>query len=204
MKKTQVNDEISSQNSQLNIQDGEIEQWLDQWSNGDASVENKLIKALYPHIHTMAHFQLKSGSANAMQTTEIVNEAFIKLNDQKTVKWENKTHFLAITAKVIRAVIIDHYRAEYSQKRGGHEQHLTLERIEDFIKEPTTHDMNWLELDKLLSELNQIDSEAAQVVEYKVFGGMTIPEMAEALRVSESTVSRNWQFAKSWMLIQLT
>ena len=187
----------------LNIADKEIEQLLTQWSNGDLTVENKLIKALYPHIHKMAHFQLKSDATNSMQTTEIVNEAFIKLNDKKTIKWKNKTHFLAITAKVIRAVISDHYRAEYSQKRGGSEQHLTLDRVKEFIEEPTTQDMNWLELDQLLSELNQIDPEAAQVVEYKVFGGMTIPEMSETLNVSESTVSRNWQFAKSWMLVQL-
>ncbi len=189
--------------SQPNHTDNEIDQWLNQWSNGDESVENKLIQALYPHIHKMAHYQLKTDSASALQTTEIVSEAFIKLNDQKSVKWENKTHFLAITAKVIRAVIIDHYRAEYSQKRGGHEQHLTLERIKEFIEEPSTQDMNWLELDQLLSELNTIDPEAAQVVEYKIFGGMTIPEMAETLGVSESSVSRNWQFAKSWMLVQL-
>lgn len=185
------------------IPDDEIEQLLTQWSNGDVAVENKLIKSLYPHIHQIAHFQLKSDAANAMQTTEIVNEAFIKLNDQKAVYWESKTHFLAIAAKVIRAVIIDHYRAEYSQKRGGDENQLTLDRVREFIEEPTTQDMNWLELDQLLSELNQIDPEAAQVVEYKVFGGMTIPEMAESMGVSESTVSRNWQFAKSWMLLQL-
>ena len=186
-----------------NHTENEIDQWLNQWSNGDQSVENKLIQALYPHIHKMAHFQLKADNASALQTTEIVSEAFIKLNDQKSVKWENKIHFLAITAKVIRAVIIDHYRAEYSQKRGGHEQHLTLERVKEFIEEPTTQDMNWLELDQLLSELNNIDPEAAQVVEYKIFGGMTISEMAETLGVSESTISRNWQFAKSWMLVQL-
>ncbi len=202
MKNTTTNDKTRPLNLS-NTPDSEVEQLLNQWSNGDQSVENKLIQALYPHIHKMAHFQLKADNASALQTTEIVSEAFIKLNDQKSVKWENKIHFLAITAKVIRAVIIDHYRAEYSQKRGGHEQHLTLERVKEFIEEPTTQDMNWLELDQLLSELNNIDPEAAQVVEYKIFGGMTISEMAETLGVSESTISRNWQFAKSWMLVQL-
>ena len=185
------------------LPDDEINVLLNQWSTGNELIENKLIESLYPHIHRLAHFQLKSDSASALQTTEVVNEAFIKLNDQKSVDWKNKSHFLAIASKVIRRVIIDHYRAEYSQKRGGQDLHLTLDRIKEFIAEPNSQEMNWVELDDLISELNQIDNEAAQVVEYKIFGGMTIPEMAETMDVSESTISRNWQFAKSWMLLQL-
>ncbi len=180
----------------------EIDDMLQAWSGGDEAVENQLIQLLYPHIHRIAHFQIKSSAASALQTTELVNEAFIRISDQKSVNWQNKDHFLAIAAKVIRRVIVDHYRSELSQKRGGLEQHVTLDRIKEFIANPSDSAMNWLELDEVLLELSQIDDEAAKVVEYKIFGGMTIPEMANVMGVSESTISRNWQFARSWLLMQ--
>lgn len=180
----------------------QIDGLLQAWCDGDALVENQLIELLYPHIHRIAHFQIKSSSASALQTTELVNEAFIRISDQKSVSWQNKEHFLAIAARVIRRVIVDHYRAELSQKRGGLEQHVTLEKVQDLIENAQANELNWLELDALLLSLSDIDQEAAQVVEYKVFGGMTIPEMAHVLKVSESTISRNWQFARSWLLMQ--
>jgi len=182
---------------------GQIDEMLSRWSSGESEIEERLIELLYPHIHKIAHFQIKSKAAAALQTTEIVSEAFIRLSDQKTVDWKNKKHFLAIAAKVIRRVIVDHYRTEISQRRGGQEQHLTLERMQDFIEDPANVQFDWLELNELLDKLNEIDTDAAQVVEYKVFGGLTIPEMAETMAVSKSTISRNWQFAKSWLLLKL-
>ncbi len=180
----------------------EIDDMLHAWSQGDEKVENQLIQLLYPHIHRIAHFQIKSNSASALQTTELVNEAFIRISDQKSVNWQNKDHFLAIAAKVIRRVVVDHYRSELSQKRGGLEQHITLEKVTDLIESPNANEFNWVELDELLLDLSKVDEEASKVVEYKIFGGMTIPEMARVLDVSESTVSRNWQFARSWLLMQ--
>ena len=180
----------------------DIDYLLSEWSNGDKAQESRLINLLYPHIHRIAHFQIKSNSASALQTTELVSEAFIRISDQKSVNWQNKDHFLAIASKVIRRVIVDHYRAELSQKRGGSEQHITLDKVKEFIENPGASELNWLELDEMLQQLNQLDPVAALVVEYKVFGGMTIAEMATVMQVSESTVSRNWQFARSWLLMQ--
>ncbi|MFC3192677.1 ECF-type sigma factor [Marinicella sediminis] len=188
--------------NQSRIPQEEITLLLDQWSHGDRAVENKLIESLYPYIHKLAHFQLKSKSASALQTTEVVNEAFIKLNHHKALDWKNKSQFLAIAAKVIRSVIIDQYRAEHSHKRGGEHQHLTLDRIQEFIEEPDQQNVNWIELDDLITQLSAIDEDAASVVEYKIFGGLTIPEMAAVMEVSESTISRNWQFARTWILMQ--
>jgi RNA polymerase sigma-70 factor (ECF subfamily) len=188
--------------SQSQIPDENITLLLDQWAQGDRVVENKLIETLYPYIHKLAHFQLKSKSASALQTTEVVNEAFIKLNNHKALDWKNKNQFLAIAAKVIRSVIIDQYRAENSHKRGGEHHHLTLDRIQEIIEEPDQAQINWLELDDLITQLSEIDEAAASVVEYKIFGGLTIPEMASVMAVSESTISRNWQFAKTWILMQ--
>lgn len=180
----------------------EIDGLLQAWSKGNPQIENQLIDLLYPHIHRIAHFQIKSNSASSLQTTELVNEAFIRIYDQKTVSWKNKDHFLAIASRVIRRVVVDRYRAELSQKRGGLEQHVTLDRVKELIENPSSTEMNWVELDELLLELAKIDAEAAKVVEYKIFGGMTIPEMSHVMGVSDSTVSRNWQFARSWLLMQ--
>jgi len=181
----------------------EIDCLLKEWSTGNKEVENQLIELLYPEIHRIAHFQIKSKSAQALQTTELVNEAFIKLKSQKTVDWQNKNHFLAIASKVIRRVIVDQYRAEYSQKRGGAEQHITLDSASSFMHNSEHNEFDWLELNGLINALNDVDPRAAQVVEYKVFGGMTIPEMAAAMSVSEPTISRNWKFAKTWLLCHL-
>jgi len=188
--------------SELNPDSQQIDGLLQAWSSGDQQVEGQLIEMLYPHIHRIAHFQIKSKSASALQTTELVNEAFIRISDQKSVEWQNKDHFLAIASRVIRRVIVDHYRAELSQKRGGLQPHVTLEKVQDLIENAQANELNWLELDAMLTELQGIDEEAARVVEYKVFGGMTIPEMAHVMGVSESTISRNWQFARSWLLMQ--
>ena len=173
---------------------------LNEWSLGNESVENQLIELLYPEIHRIAHFQVKSQSAHALQTTELVNEAFIKLKSQKSVDWQNKNHFLAIASKVIRRVVVDQYRSEYSQKRGGAEQHITLDSASSFMPNIEPSQFDWLELSDLIDALKDVDARAAEVVEYKVFGGMTIPEMAAAMSVSEPTVSRNWKFAKTWLL----
>lgn len=180
----------------------EINLLLNKWSKGNRKIENQLVDILYPDIHRIAHFQIKSNSSNALQTTEIVNEAFIKLSSQKTVNWQNKDHFLAIAAKVIRRVIVDHYRTEFRQKRGGAEVKITLDRVSELIPHANDEIFAWSELDDLLNNLSSIDAEAAQVVEYKIFGGMSIPEMSAVMSLSESTVSRNWKFAKSWLIRQ--
>ncbi len=180
-----------------------IDDLLKQWSTGNQRVEKELIDLLYPHIHRIAHMQLKSNHAAALQTTEIVSEAFIKLNQQKSFGWKNQSHFLAIATKVIRRVLVDHFRSESSQKRGGHEAALTLERFEHLMQDADKSGLDWLDLHQLLNQLHAFDPDAAAVLEYKVFGGLTYSEMAAVMSVSESTVLRNWNFAKSWVIRQL-
>jgi RNA polymerase sigma factor (TIGR02999 family) len=180
----------------------QIENLLTQWSIGTDGVEDELISLLYPYIHKIARKQFKSNNSNSLQTTEIVSEAFIKLSQQKSVDWKNKNHFLAVAAKVIRRVIIDNYRSDNSQKRGRDQQILTLERVQEIIEDPSAQPYSWLHLDKLLNEFKLIDPAAAEVVEYKIFGGLTIPEMSNVMAVSESTIIRNWKFARSWLLLK--
>ncbi len=180
-----------------------INNLLIEWANGNLQVENQLIEALYPYIHQIAQKQFKSAKGSALQTTEIVNEAFINIRKQKSRNWKNKQHFFAVAAKVIRNVVVNHYRAEAMQKRGGLYAHVSLERLSELIEDPKGSGFDWLSIDRLLTELASIDAASAQVVEYKLFGGLTIPEMAKVLSVSESTVSRNWKFARLWLLSQL-
>ncbi len=180
-----------------------INQLLVEWSDGNIDVKNEVIQALYPELHSIAHKHFKSKSASTFQTTEIVNEAFIKLNNKNISGWQNKAQFLCFASKVIRSIVVDNYRSKQSQKRGGEQYHMSLERLDTMIESPkgSTHD--WFELDQMLNLLAQRDKLAAQVVELKVFGGLTIPEMAKFLKVSESSVVRNWSFARSWLLMQL-
>ncbi len=180
-----------------------IDQLLQEWSKGNLQVESQLIEALYPYIHQIAHKQFKSQKADSLQTTEIVNEAFIKMRKQKSLVFKSKQQFFVIATKVIRNVVVNHFRSESRLKRGGQEDYITLDRIAEILDSENSTVIDWLMIDRLLNDLEKIDAEAAQVVEYKIFGGSTIPEMAEMMSVSESTISRNWKFARLWLLSQI-
>lgn len=184
-------------------QDNKLQALLTQWSAGDHQVEDALIQALYPEIKKIARHHFRSAHSKLLQTTEIVNEAFIRIKQQQSVNWISKEHFLAIASKVIRRVVVDHYRAEVSQKRGGYSEHLTLERMQEIIHNATPEGLDWLDLEDLIKTLSTVDPASADVVEYKIFGGLTLAEIATVMSVSESKVSRNWQFARSWLLMKL-
>ena len=173
------------------------------WKQGDLEAEQQLMEWLYPQIHRLAKNQFKSSGASALQTTEIVNEAFIKLRSGGGLEPHDRAHFFALTARVMRHVVVDHFRAETREKRGGADQLLTIDRFAEVIESPEANQFDWLNIDRLLTTLEQIDADAAQVVEYRVFADLTIPEVAEVMNTSESTVSRNWKFARLWLLAQL-
>ena len=180
----------------------EIDTLLSAWSNGDELARNKLVEKLYPHIHRIAHLHVKSQSASTLQTTEVVNEAYIRLSQQESVQWKNRNHFLAIASIVIRRVMFDHYRKKSGLKRGGNLNHITVDRIKDFIAEPAQESMGWIELNDLLDALAEIDKDAAFVVECKIIGGLTIAEISEVISKSAATTAKIWQFARSWLLLQ--
>ncbi len=179
-----------------------IECLLTRWSDGDQSCESELMELIYPHIHALAKREFKSVGSNQLQTTELVNEAFIQLSQSKK-NWKNQSHFLAITSKVIKQILIQKHRAEHAQKRGSGMRHLTVERLEHLIDNNPSSTPCWYELSSLLEELKQIDELAADVVLYKVFGGMTRTEIADVLKISESNVSRLWSFARLWLLARM-
>ncbi|WP_223789952.1 ECF-type sigma factor [Marinicella meishanensis] len=194
---------MSAKDSHITEDDDAFKVLLAAWKNGDREAERQLIELLYPQIHRIAKHQFKSRQASAMQTTEIVNEAFIKLQAAKGLELKDRSHFFALTARVMRHVVVNHFRDETRDKRGGADQLLTIDRFAEVIESPESSVFDWLQVDRLLTDLSGIDFDAAQVVEYRVFADLTIPEVAEVMNTSESTVSRNWQFARLWLLAQL-
>lgn len=194
---------MSANGTQNNPDEASFKALLVAWKNGDQEAEQQLMAWLYPQIHRLAKQQVKSRGASALQTTEIVNEAFIKLHSADGLALQDRSHFFALTARVMRQVVVDHFRSESREKRGGAEQLLTIDRFAEVIESPESSQFDWLNVDRLLTHLEQIDAAAAQVVEYRVFADLTIPEVAEVMNTSESTVSRNWKFARLWLLAQL-
>ena len=177
---------------------------LQRWSDGDDSIEEQLMRILYPMLKNIARNQLnKDDSKNQLQTTELLNEAFIKLKQQQSVFWQNRSHFLAIAARVVRRLLVDYFRANHNQKRGGFDQHLTIDRYAHVIVGDTNVRIDWMDLHDLVEELQQIDDASARIVELRFFGGLTVAETAEACHMPEHAVSQNWKFARSWLFSKL-
>ena len=181
----------------------DITQLLQQWSEGNREAEIDLIKLLYPMLRQMARSNSKrNGHADALQTTEILNEAFIRLKTKQVIDWENRKHFFAMSARIIRNILVDEYRTRMSLKRGGDKIFVTLDEISDENNDGT--EINWLEIDQLIERLRDLDPKAAEVIELRYFAGLTVAEIAEYQQVSVSTTERLWRFAKSWLHMQLS
>ena len=177
---------------------------LNQWGKGDASVEPQLLEKIYPLVYQSARKQLLQDSSNhTLQTTELVNEVFIKLCSAKRLDFNSRIQFKAFSAGLIRNILIDHLRKKYRQKRGQNKANVTLERVAEAIPDPGQDNMDWLGLHQQLERLHSIDQDCARVVELRYFGGLSVEETATALNISISTAVRNWRFARSWLHKQL-
>jgi RNA polymerase sigma-70 factor, ECF subfamily len=137
---------------------------------------------------------------HTLQPTALVNEAFLKLVDQRDVRWENRAHFFGIAAQMMRRILVDHARAHGASKRGAGERPLSLE--EASIAAPTP-DVNVIALDEALTRLATLDPQQSRVVELRFFGGLTVEETAEVLHISPATVGREWKVAKAWLYAEL-
>ena len=179
----------------------DITQLLNQWVAGDSSHEDELITTIYPLLKEIAHSQLYKSSNQGMNTTVAVNELYLKLKKQNRITIQNKNHFLAFCSCLIRQIVIDDIRSNNAEKRGNQFEQITLDN--DLLAENGTKNIDWLDLEKRLQELEKIDPESVKIITYRFFAGLTIPEIAELLNTSTATVSRNWSFAKSWLLSRL-
>lgn len=174
-------------------------------NNPDAIViDEETIDLLYPEIYRIAKKHFKPNHTQSFQTTELVNEAYLRLKKSSGVVWNDKNHFLSITANIIRRVIIDQIRQINSQKRIGNlSQNKVVLNEEGIVCQAAEQDFELFELDTLLNQLEQINPDASRVVELKFFAGASIEETAEIMGTSTSSVSRLWAFAKVWLTKQL-
>ena len=171
---------------------------LKQINSDDADSINRLIPIVYQQLKAIANNQMRHERANhTLSSTALVHEAYLKLVDQKNVNWQNRAHFFAISAQAMRRILINHAHKKLAAKRGGGQAFVTLDernagginaRAEEFI-----------ELDRALERLAELDERQARIVELRYFGGMTNSDIAEVLKISEATVQRSWSVARAWL-----
>jgi RNA polymerase sigma-70 factor, ECF subfamily len=167
------------------------------WSEGQDTALEKLVPLVYQELRRMARrYMYGERAGHTLQTTALVNEAYLRLIDCRKVRWQNRAHFFAISAQLMRRILVDFARSRRYQKRGGGIQNVTLD--EALIVAPQ-QGQQLLALDDALSALAKIDARKARVVELRFFGGLSVEETAEVLTVSTDTVLRDWRLAKAWL-----
>jgi len=171
------------------------------WSAGDAHALEELTSVVYRDLHRLAHRYMRSErSGHTLQTTALVNEVYLRLVDARAVSWHDRAHFFALCARLMRRILTDLARARYTRKRGGGA--LAVE-LDSRLMMAGTRRPSLLALDDALEQLGKVDSRKSQVVELRFFGGLSVQETAEVLKVSSETVMRDWKLAKAWLLREL-
>lgn len=179
----------------------EITRLLAAWSDGDQSALDKLVPLVQSELHRLAHHYMgRERPGHTLQTSALVNEAYIRLIDWKNVRWQNRAHFFAVSAQLMRRILVDFARERHYLKRGGGALQVSLSEAAAFAMD---EEADLVALDEALVELSEMDRRKGQVVELRFFGGLSVKEVAEVLKVSEETVMRDWRLAKVWLLRQL-
>jgi len=180
----------------------EITKLLLAWSEGEQTALEQLMPLVYKELHRLAKRYLRREHANhSLQTTALVNEAYLRLIDADQIRWQNRAHFFAISARLMRQILVDFARASGYKKRGGGARPVPLDEAL-VIGEQQDEDL--VALDEALHDLAKIDARKSEVVELRFFGGLSIEESAEVLKVSPETVRRDWRLAKSWLRRRLS
>jgi RNA polymerase sigma-70 factor, ECF subfamily len=179
-----------------------ITQLLIDWSKGDQAALEKLMPLVYDELRRLAsNYLRRERASHTLQPTALVNEAYLKLVDQRHAKWQNRAQFFGISAQLMRRILVDHARQHRAAKRGGSkQQRLSITSAERVAKQP---EIDLLALNEALDELTIMDPQQAQIVELKFFGGLSIEETAEVLGISHATVERDWKMARAWLRRQL-
>lgn len=180
----------------------EVTQLLKAWSTGDQQALEKLTPLVYEQLHQVAQRCMAGErSGHTLQTTALVNEVYLRLVDCGQMNWQDRAHFFAMSAKLMRRILIDFARSRGYQKRGGGVLQMSLDEAPSVCNE---RDANLLALDDALRALAVVDERKSKVVELRFFGGLSIEETAEVLRVSVETIVRDWRLAKVWLLRELS
>lgn len=176
----------------------EVTQLLKAWGSGDDKALEKLTPVVESELHRMAHrCMARENPGHTLQTTALVNEVYLRLVDIHAVSWQDRAHFFAISARMMRRILTDFARSRRYQKRGGGAVQVTLD--EALVVAPAKHE-DIMALDEALTQFAELYPRQSQVVELRFFGGLEVEETAEALKVSPETVKRDWRFAKTWLL----
>jgi RNA polymerase sigma factor (TIGR02999 family) len=170
---------------------------LQAWSRGDAKALERIVMLVYPELHKIAQRSLsKERAGHTLQTTALVNEAYLRLVDIHSVQWQDRAHFFAVGARIMRRILVDHARSKHNAKRGGGAVRVDFD--EALVVSPKI-DPALVRMDDALTQLASFDPRKAQIVEMRYFGGLTAEEIASVLGVSTQTVNRDWTLARSWL-----
>ena len=174
---------------------------LNAWSDGDQTALEQLLPLVYTELRRVARLRMRTArKGDILQTTALIHEAYIRLIDVNRVQWQNRAHFFAVSAKLMRQVLVDAVRASGARKRGGG---LPRVAFDEALVPAPERGTELVALDAALDALAQVDRRKSQVVELRYFGGLSVEETAEVLKVSEQTVTRDWRMAKLWLAREL-
>ena len=180
----------------------QITQLLAEWSEGNQSALDELYPLVYEELHRLARrYMSRERKGHTLQTTALINEAYVRLVDQKNVRWANRSHFFAISAQIMRRILIDHARRHAYAKRGGGAKQVSLDEAAFVAPDQA---LELVRLDEALQTLAKMDERRCHVVELRYFGGLSNEEIAGVLKVSENTVTRDWNLARAWLYQHLT
>ena len=180
----------------------EVTKLLRKWSDGDQTALDELTPLVYNELRRMAHQHMRHEKpGHVLQTSALINEAYLRLVDERGIKWESRGHFFGIAARLMRRILVDDARRRHFQKRGGTHTQVPLEAALSASLEQAA---NVAALDEALKTLELRDKRQSQIVELRFFGGLSIEETAEVLNVSPGTVMRDWTFARAWLKNEMT
>jgi len=180
----------------------EITHLLLKWSNGDSTALDQLVPMVYPELRRIARrYMGRENSHHTLQTSALINEAYMRLVDQQDVEWQDRAHFFAVSAQVMRHILIDHARRHRYGKRGGGAAHIALDDV-TVIKQERAEE--FIALDDALNRLAEIDERKSRIVELRFFGGLTVEETAEVMKLSPITVKREWRAARAWLFREIS
>src|SRR5437588_3574848 len=192
---------LSSHPQTMGPSRSEVTQLLQQWSDGRQDALDRLLPEIYAEQRRLASSYLwRERSDHTLQATALVHEAFLKLVDQRAVRWQNRAHFFGIAAQAMRRILVDHARGHAAAKRGDGERPVSLD---DVVVVGAMPDEELLALHEVLTRLEALDPQQSRIVELRFFGGLTMEETAEVLHISPATVGREWTLAKAWLYAEL-
>jgi RNA polymerase sigma factor (TIGR02999 family) len=180
----------------------QVTELLQRWSKGESAAREKLVPLVYDELRRMARQVLSErGRDHTLQSTALVHEAYLRLVEHESVHWDNRVHFFAVAAQLMRRILMDHVRMQRAQKRGG--DCVTL-RLDEAVALPAQRAVDLVALDDALNVLSTLDERQCRLVELRFFGGLTIEEASQVLKVSPATVKREWATARLWLLREMS